>query len=46
MTFTENIKIGFFNINGFVGHKTHDPEFSALVEKFDILVMTETWHVD
>ena len=46
MTLTEYIKVGFFNINGFVGQKTHNPDFSALLEKFDILALTETWHSD
>ena len=39
-----NLKIGFLNVNGFVGQKTYDPEFNEILEKFDILCLTETWH--
>ena len=48
MTLTDylSLRLGFFNINGFVGQKTHDPGFSALFTFFDILALTETWHSD
>ena len=39
-----NLKIGFLNVNGFVGQKIYDPEFNEILEKFDILCLTETWH--
>ena len=39
-----NLKIGVLNVNGFVGQKTYDPEFNEILEKFDILCLTETWH--
>ena len=39
-----NLKTGFLNVNGFVGQKTYDPEFNEILEKFDILCLTETWH--
>ena len=38
------LKIGIFNINGFVGQKTFDPEFSIFIQKYDIVALNETWH--
>ena len=38
------LKIGFFNVNGFIGQKTFDPEFSNFIQKYDIVALTETRH--
>ena len=42
----DRLKIGFFNINGFVGHTTYNPKFSEILQKFDILCLSETWLSD
>ena len=46
MTPKNRLKLGFFNINGFIGQTTYNPTFQEILEKFDILCLTETWHLD
>ena len=46
MTFSLNLKIEFFNINGFIGTKTIDPTYAETIKKYDIIALTETWHED
>ena len=46
LTSYKYLKIGFFNINGQVGETTYAPDFSTLIEKYDIVTLTETWHKD
>ena len=50
MSFTNSnlaqLRICFLNINGFVGQKTYNPEFSKLFQASDILCLTETWHTN
>lgn len=41
---TNLLNIGFFNINGIIGQKTNDPYFEDLINKYDIIALTETWH--
>ena len=36
------LKIGFFNINVFVGQTTYNSKFSEVLQKFDILCIGET----
>ena len=38
------LRIGFFNINGLVGETSFNPEFLELIKRYDILILTETWH--
>ena len=40
------LKIGFFNINGLVGQTSHNPKFSEILNKYDILCLCETWHTN
>ena len=40
----KKIKIGFFNINGLIGETTFNPDFSDIIKKYEIIVLTETWH--
>ena len=44
MVFSADLTIGFLNINGLVGPTAREPEFLNLVESYDILCLTETWH--
>ena len=46
ITSENKLKIGFFNINGFIGETTYNPTFQEIVENFDILCLTETWHTN
>ena len=41
---TLKLKIGFFNINGLVGETSFHPEFKEKIGKYDIIILTETWH--
>ena len=38
------IKTCFFNINGLLGPTALENEFTQLIEKYDIICLTETWH--
>ena len=38
------LKIGFFNINGLVGQTTYNTDLSEIINKYDIITLTETWH--
>ena len=44
MDFYKYLKIGFFNINSLVGETTFDADFKILIEKYDIIALSETWH--
>ena len=44
MEFYKYLKIGFFNINSLIGETTSDPDFKSLIEKYDIISLSETWH--
>ena len=46
MSLLDYLDIGFFNINGIIGHKTFDPSFTNLIKKYDIIALTETWHTN
>ena len=39
-----HLKLGFFNINGLVGETTYTNDFIEIITKYDIIVLTETWH--
>ena len=43
---SQKLKIGFFNINGLIGDKTFDPTFKNIIEKFDIIGISESWHTN
>ena len=44
VSYFDYMKIGFFNINGLVGETTFDPDFKNFMGKYDIAILTETWH--
>ena len=46
MASSQSLRIGFFNINGLIGNKTFDPTFSKIIQNYDIVGLTETWHTN
>ena len=37
------IKIGFWNVNGLGEEKIDDPFFKSIINRYDIICLTETW---